>query len=138
MSWIVKRIQEDDFGCEERPDDAKVKVLVTLADENGQERLIHVEDDWLYANGIDEGSSWPEGEIIDGRSIVAFGDGRSAKRILITQLIVPHSKKHIRSAFSCRISQSAVSSGSTGASKMNMGSWPERDRFCRPRSLTKY
>lgn len=79
MSWIVKRIQEDDFGCEERPDDAKVKVLVTLADENGQERLIHVEDDWLYANGIDEGSSWPEGEIIDGRSIVAFGDGRSAK-----------------------------------------------------------
>ena len=30
MSWIVKRIQEDDFGCEERPDDAKVKVLVTL------------------------------------------------------------------------------------------------------------
>ena len=55
MSWIVKRIQEDDFGCEERPDDAKVKVLVTLA------------------------GSWPEGEIIDGRSIVAFGDGRSAK-----------------------------------------------------------
>ena len=23
MSWIVKRIQEDDFGCEERPDDAR-------------------------------------------------------------------------------------------------------------------
>ena len=79
MSWKVKRIQEDDFGCEERPDDTKVKVLVTLADENGQERLIRVEDDWLYANGIDEGSCWPEGEIIDGRSIVAFGDGRSAK-----------------------------------------------------------
>ena len=79
MSWIVKRIQEDDFGCEERQDDAKVKVLVTLADENGQERLIHVEDDWLYANGIDEGSSWPEGEFKDGRSIVAFGNGRSAK-----------------------------------------------------------
>ena len=59
MSWIVKRIQEDDFGCEERPDDAKVKVLVTLADENGQERLVRVEDEWLYENGIDEGSSWP-------------------------------------------------------------------------------
>ena len=79
MSWKVKRIQEDDFGCEERPDDAKVKVLVTLADEHGQERLIRVEDDWLYANGIDERSSWPEGENIDGRSITAFGDGRSAK-----------------------------------------------------------
>lgn len=58
--WIVKRIQEDDFGCEERPDDVKVKVLVTLVNENGQKRLVRVDDDWLYANGIDEGSSWPE------------------------------------------------------------------------------
>ena len=58
--WIVKRIQEDDFGCEERPDDVKVKVLVTLVTENGQKRLVRVDDDWLYANGIDEGSSWPE------------------------------------------------------------------------------
>ena len=58
--WIVKRIQEDDFGCEERPDDVKVKVLVTLVNENGQKRLVRVDDDWLYAHGIDEGSSWPE------------------------------------------------------------------------------
>lgn len=58
--WIVKCIQEDDFGCEERPDDVKVKVLVTLVNENGQKRLVRVDDDWLYANGIDEGSSWPE------------------------------------------------------------------------------
>ena len=56
MSWTVKRIQEDDFGCEERPDDAKT----TLADENGQERLIRVDDEWLYKNGIDEGSCWPK------------------------------------------------------------------------------
>ena len=55
MSWMVKRIQEDDFGCEERPDDARTQVLVTLADENGQERLIRVDDEWLYENGIDEG-----------------------------------------------------------------------------------
>ena len=60
MSWIVKRIQEDDFGCEERPDDAKTQVLVTLTDENGQERLIRVDDEWLYKNGIDEGSCWPK------------------------------------------------------------------------------
>ena len=39
---------------------AKVKVLVTLVDENGQERLVRVEDDWLYANGIDERSCWPD------------------------------------------------------------------------------
>lgn len=60
MSWTVKRIQEDDFGCEERPDDAKTQVLVTLADESGQERLIRVDDEWLYENGIDEGGCWPK------------------------------------------------------------------------------
>lgn len=59
MDWIVKRIQEDDYGCEERPDNRKVTVLVTLTDEKGQERLLRVEDDWLYANGIDEGDRWP-------------------------------------------------------------------------------
>ena len=56
MGGTVKRIQEDDYGCEERVENAKVKVLVTLVDENGQERMIRVEDEWLYANGIDEGS----------------------------------------------------------------------------------
>ena len=59
MDWIVKRIQEDDYGCEERPDNRKVTVIVTLTDEKGQERLLRVEDDWLYANGIDEGDRWP-------------------------------------------------------------------------------
>jgi len=61
MIWTVKRIQEDDYGCEERTEDAKATVLVTLVNENGQERLIRVEDDWLYANGIDEGDRWPSG-----------------------------------------------------------------------------
>ena len=35
-------------------------MLVTLADENGQERMIRVDDEWLYENGIDEGSCWPK------------------------------------------------------------------------------
>ena len=61
MIWTVKRIQEDDYGCEERAEDAKATVLVTLVNEKGQERLIRVEDDWLYANGIDEGDRWPGG-----------------------------------------------------------------------------
>ncbi|MBQ8987358.1 MAG: hypothetical protein IJ100_09030 [Lachnospiraceae bacterium] len=64
MGWTVKRIQEDDYGCEERAENAKVKVLVTLVDENGQERLIRVEDEWLYANGIDEGDKWPESQML--------------------------------------------------------------------------
>ena len=61
MIWTVKRIQEDDYGCEERTEDAKATVIVTLVNEKGQERLIRVEDDWLYANGIDEGDRWPVG-----------------------------------------------------------------------------
>ena len=45
MNWKVKRIQEGDYGCEERQDDEKLLV----------------EDDWLYAKGIDEGDPWPQG-----------------------------------------------------------------------------
>lgn len=58
MSWRVKRIQEDDYGCEERPENEKVKVLVTLVDGNGQERVLRVEDDWLYEQGINEGDAF--------------------------------------------------------------------------------
>ena len=76
MGWTVKRIQEDDYGCEERLEDAKVKVLVTLVDESGQERLIRVEDEWLYANGIDEGDGWPESLSTDG--IVPLKDAQGA------------------------------------------------------------
>ena len=60
MSWKVRRIQEDDYGCEERQENEKTKVIVTLADKNGQERQIRVEDDWLYAKGINEGDLWPD------------------------------------------------------------------------------
>ena len=58
--WIVKRIQEADFGCEERPEGEKTKVIVTLADIAGRQKELLVEDDWLYEKGIGEGCSWPE------------------------------------------------------------------------------
>ena len=29
MNWRVKKIQEDDYGCEERPENEKTKVLVS-------------------------------------------------------------------------------------------------------------
>lgn len=58
MSWKIKRIQEDDYGCEERPQNEKITVIVTLVDENGMEKQLRVEDDWLYAEGINEGDLW--------------------------------------------------------------------------------
>ena len=60
MNWKVKRIQEGDYGCEERQDDEKIKVLVTLENEEGG-RALQAKVQWLYAKGIDEGDPWPQG-----------------------------------------------------------------------------
>ena len=58
--YTVTHIYEADFGCEERADGAKAKCVVYLEDENGRKRHIEVEDEWLTANGIEEGSCWKE------------------------------------------------------------------------------
>jgi len=55
QEYIILQIQEDDYGCEERPAGAKKTVLVRLKDAKENERLIRQEDDWLYEQGIDEG-----------------------------------------------------------------------------------
>lgn len=60
VTWKVKRIQEADYGCEERPEGEKTRVIVTLTDGKNGIRQLLVEDDWLYEQGIDEGSEWPE------------------------------------------------------------------------------
>ena len=60
MAWKVKRIQEGDYGCEERLDEERNLVLVTLENDAGLTRQLTADDDWLYAMGIDEGSNWPE------------------------------------------------------------------------------
>ena len=60
MSWKVKRIQEGDYGCEERSDEERNLVLVTLENEDGLTRQVTAGDDWLYAMGIEEGHIWPE------------------------------------------------------------------------------
>ncbi|MCR5144652.1 MAG: hypothetical protein K6B67_05030 [Lachnospiraceae bacterium] len=55
MNYIVKRIQEADFGCEERPAGYEPMVRVTLCDEAGTEKVLEVTDASLYAKDIDEG-----------------------------------------------------------------------------------
>ena len=52
------------YEAEERADGAKAKCVVYLEDENGGQRHVEVEDEWLTANGIEEGSSW-KGNITD-------------------------------------------------------------------------
>ena len=58
--WKVKKIREGDYGCEERQPGEKVKVLVTVENEQGEVYTFLEEDDWLYESQIEEGSIWPE------------------------------------------------------------------------------
>jgi len=60
--WKIKQIFDGDYGCEELRPGVKPKVSVTLSDDEGNERYVPVEDEWLLKNGLDVGSKWPEKE----------------------------------------------------------------------------
>lgn len=55
MKYIVKRIMEPDYGCEERSDDYIPLDKVILRDENGQEIEMDIFDKELYQKDINEG-----------------------------------------------------------------------------------
>lgn len=56
MNYQVKQIEEPDFGCEGRPEGEKVKDLVILEDRSGKEKVVKVEDAFLYEKNIQEGN----------------------------------------------------------------------------------
>lgn len=55
MKYIVKKIQEADYGCEERPTGYVTQALLLLRDEAGHEIDMEVPDTDLYAKDINEG-----------------------------------------------------------------------------------
>lgn len=55
LKYIVKRIMEPDYGCEERMDDYVPLDKVILRDENGQEIEMDISDKELYQKDISEG-----------------------------------------------------------------------------------
>ena len=55
MKYIVKRILEPDYGCEERPDNYVAMDKVLLRNENGQEIEMDISDAELYQKSINEG-----------------------------------------------------------------------------------
>ncbi len=55
MKYIIKKIQEADYGCEERPAGYLPQVLLHLCDETGQEIDMEVADAELLAKDINEG-----------------------------------------------------------------------------------
>lgn len=55
MNYMVKKILEADYGCEERPACYIPQVLVILEDEAGNQIEREVPDADLYARNINEG-----------------------------------------------------------------------------------
>ena len=55
MKYIVKRIIEPDYGCEERSDDYVAMDRVILSDEDGSEIEMEIPDSELYEKDIVEG-----------------------------------------------------------------------------------
>ena len=55
MKYLVKKIMEPDYGCEERPDDYVAMDRLLLRNQEGQEIMMQVSDKELYAKDINEG-----------------------------------------------------------------------------------
>lgn len=64
--WKIKHIYDGDYGCEERDQDDRAMVSVTLLQDTGEEKIISVEDAWLTDNALDIGSVWPEQDVHHG------------------------------------------------------------------------
>lgn len=61
IRYKIIRIDEDDYGCEERPDDytPMVSVLVKAIEPNAfgdfPEKIVRMEDETMYRRNLDEG-----------------------------------------------------------------------------------
>ena len=57
--WKIRHIFDGEYGCEALLPGEKPKVSVTLVNEEGAEKILSVEDEWLVKNRLDVGSVWP-------------------------------------------------------------------------------
>ncbi|MCR5792639.1 MAG: hypothetical protein K6G65_05670 [Lachnospiraceae bacterium] len=58
--WTIARIDEADYGCEERLPGEPLMLLVTLENEEGAQIHFEVAENWIEMQGLDEGDEWPE------------------------------------------------------------------------------
>lgn len=58
--WTISRIEEADYGCEERLPGEPLMVLVTLTNEYGEMIRFEAAENWIELQGLDEGDEWPE------------------------------------------------------------------------------
>lgn len=58
--WTIARIDEADYGCEERLPGEPSMLLITLESENGEVIQFEAAENWIEMQGLDEGDEWPE------------------------------------------------------------------------------
>lgn len=58
--WTIDRIDESDFGCEERMPGEPLLLLVTLSDEYGRMTRFEIPETWIEMHELSEGDEWPE------------------------------------------------------------------------------
>ena len=58
--WTIFRIDEADFGCEERLPGEPLMDLITLESDMGETLQFEVSDEWPIMQGLEEGDEWPE------------------------------------------------------------------------------
>ena len=58
--WTISRIDEADYGCEERLTEEPLMLLITLESEDGEVIQFEVAENWIEMQGLNEGDEWPE------------------------------------------------------------------------------
>jgi hypothetical protein len=58
--WTIARIDEADYGCEERLSGEPLMLLITLESEDGAVIQFEAAENWIEMQGLDEGDEWPE------------------------------------------------------------------------------
>lgn len=58
--WTIARIDEADYGCEERLPGEPLMLLITLESESGEVVQFEAAENWVEMQGLDEGDEWPE------------------------------------------------------------------------------
>ncbi len=58
--WTISRIDEADYGCEERLPGEPLMLLITLESEDREPIQFEVAEKWIEMQGLEEGDEWPE------------------------------------------------------------------------------
>ena len=57
--WIIRNIDESDYGCEERMPGEPLIVIVELESDEGETCELEIAEDFLTVHDLDEGDEWP-------------------------------------------------------------------------------